>query len=803
MTPSVPDASRGVSTASVTVKCPSCNGPVAGDLPFCGQCGTRLTQARAAHACGRCGRLNDQGFKFCPACGAAFSDTGPQEAVPAAPLKSGAAAPQLALLDRTGQVAQRFPLQNAVTTLGRQGADINFPDDDYLSPLHAQFLYLDGILTVRDLGSKNGTWLYLEEPHKLSDGDLVLLGSQILRFRRLGYPGPRPPEQDQTRRLGSLTPAADIANLAQLRADGSPRDMLHLSPGRTVAGRPGAGRLAIPLRFLDERTPRPDPLRGRGLRAGGRGQPQRRGRRGARRAPGTAQRAAARRRPDAARGARMKVCPTCGAEYGDEKLFCQRDGTPLRKSGAASDLVGKVIADRYHIIKKLGEGGMGQVYLAEHVKMGRRSAIKVMNPGMMSDPEAISRFNREAANASRISHPNVCAIYDFGETPDGLIYLAMEFIEGKSLTDLLTEGGILPLARAATIIQQTAEALQVAHDLGIVHRDLKPDNIMVSTARGKDMVKVVDFGIAKAIGGDDGKAQKVTKTGLVVGTPEYMSPEQLAGDKVDGRSDLYSLGLVFYRMLTGASPFPADSQQETMIKRLTDDPMPLAVARPDVTFPPEVQRVLDRALARNPNERYRSASEFAREIRGLSTHATGQVDVEAGTQKVRPEDLKAAMPATRVDPAGGALRPKAAPGSEPPSTRPAKKGIPAVPVAIAVLLLAAGGGAIAMRDRLFGGAAAVVPDSATTPPRDGEQAGDSARAQPFSHPDTTTRTPDPGAAARPAPPGRRAPAHRHDRPGGEQPDPAGFRAQTTAGWVSSIPDIAGSERRAQRLLRRH
>ncbi len=252
----------------------------------------------------------------------------------------------------------------------------------------------------------------------------------------------------------------------------------------------------------------------------------------------------------------MKVCTTCGAEYGEEKLFCERDGTPLRKSGANADLVGQVIAERYHITRKLGEGGMGQVYLAEHVKMGRRCAIKIMTPGTMTDPDAISRFNREAANASRISHPNVCAIYDFGETPDGLIYLAMEYIEGKSLTDLLEEAGILPLARSATMIQQCAEALQVAHDLGIVHRDLKPDNIMVGTARGKDNVKVVDFGIAKAMAGEEGGKQKVTKTGFVVGTPEYMSPEQLSGDPVDGRSDLYSLGLVFYRMLTGIVALP-------------------------------------------------------------------------------------------------------------------------------------------------------------------------------------------------------------------------------------------------------
>jgi serine/threonine-protein kinase len=438
----------------------------------------------------------------------------------------------------------------------------------------------------------------------------------------------------------------------------------------------------------------------------------------------------------------MKVCTTCGAEYPDEKLFCERDGTPLRKSGAMNDLMGQVIADRYHITKKLGEGGMGQVYLAEHVKMGRRCAIKIMMPGTMSDPEAISRFNREAANASQISHPNVCAIYDFGETPDGLIYLAMEFIEGSSLTALLDDVKTVPLARAATIIQQCAEALQVAHDLGIVHRDLKPDNIMVVTSRGKDTVKVVDFGIAKAIGGDDSRAQKVTKTGFVVGTPEYMSPEQLAGDPVDGRSDLYSLGLVFYRMLTGASPFPADSQQETMIKRLTDDPMPLSVARPDVRFPAEVQRVLDRALARNPNDRYKNAADFGRDIRNLATHVTGPVDVEAGTQKVRAEDLRAAPPPTRVDPAAARERSKP-PASTQPVTRPPvkeKKGLPVVPIAAAVVLLAAGGGVYAMRDRLFGGTPPVAPGKPdTTVQQGGTPPVDSTRFQVANRPDSTTK----------------------------------------------------------------
>jgi serine/threonine-protein kinase len=180
-------------------------------------------------------------------------------------------------------------------------------------------------------------------------------------------------------------------------------------------------------------------------------------------------------------------------------------------------------------MKKLGQGGMGQVYLVEHVKMGRKSALKVMHPGMVKDVDAISRFNREAANASRISHANVAAVYDFGETPEGVIYLAMEFVDGPPLTKIVEETGGLTPERAVEITRQTAQALAVAHDMGIVHRDLKPDNIMIAKTRdGDDLVKVVDFGIAKASGN---AAQKVTKTGHVVGTPDYMSPEQLAATR--------------------------------------------------------------------------------------------------------------------------------------------------------------------------------------------------------------------------------------------------------------------------------
>ena len=307
----------------------------------------------------------------------------------------------------------------------------------------------------------------------------------------------------------------------------------------------------------------------------------------------------------------QKTCPQCGSEYELDVMFCPRDGSTLRVP-VGGGLEGSIIADRYHILRKLGEGGMGQVYLAEHIKMGRKSAIKVMNPSMSQDPDAIGRFNREAANASRITNNNVAAIYDFGETPEGLIYLAMEYVEGESLTKLMEKTGALPADRAANITRQVAEGLGAAHEIGIVHRDLKPDNIMIAKNRdGSDMVKVVDFGIAKAAGGD---GQKVTKTGLVVGTPEYMSPEQLSGDPLDARSDVYTLALVTFHMLTGTLPFPSSTLQESMIMRLTDRPRTLAEMRPDGSWPAPVQAVLDRALERKADDRYQHATDFSSDL---------------------------------------------------------------------------------------------------------------------------------------------------------------------------------------------
>ncbi len=404
----------------------------------------------------------------------------------------------------------------------------------------------------------------------------------------------------------------------------------------------------------------------------------------------------------------MKVCTTCGTEYPDEQSFCPTDGSPLKSTGGVADLVGSIVDGKFRITKKLGEGGMGAVYLGEHVKMGRMSAIKVMSKSMANDPDAIARFNREASNASRIAHNNVCGIYDFGETDDGIIYLAMEFIEGEVLTDLIEREGALAPKRAANLLKQTADALEAAHELGIVHRDLKPDNIMIARSRdGTDLVKVVDFGIAKAVGGDE-EGQHVTKTGLVVGTPEYMSPEQLSGDKVDGRSDIYSLALVFFRMLTGTLPFQADTAQEIMIKRLTDDPMKLAEALPSGAFPAGLQQTMDKALQRMPGNRYEHAAQFGSDaVRAASdmADAAPSVDPDGATQLLDSSEITsqaeamadegtAIIPGTRISATMSAPTPDTPMPS--PAVAPKKTPVGAIAAAVGTLVIGGVGTVVVM-----------------------------------------------------------------------------------------------------------
>jgi serine/threonine-protein kinase len=277
----------------------------------------------------------------------------------------------------------------------------------------------------------------------------------------------------------------------------------------------------------------------------------------------------------------------------------------LRPKAQADDLIGEIIADRYHVIRKIGQGGMGAVYLAEHVRMGRRCAIKVMKRSLSQDVGAVSRFAREAANASRINDDNVAHIYDFGETKEHGIYIAMEYVEGETLSKLISREGSLPPARVIGIAIQIANGLAAAHNEGVIHRDLTPSNIIIGQGREQsELVKVVDFGIAKTMHDVSGP----TRTGFIVGTPQYMSPEQIIADPLDGRSDIYSLGCILYEMLVGTQPFGAFAGPEQLTRRLTEAP-PRPRARVS-DLPQVIDAVVVKAMARVPAERFQSAIEF-------------------------------------------------------------------------------------------------------------------------------------------------------------------------------------------------
>jgi serine/threonine protein kinase len=300
-----------------------------------------------------------------------------------------------------------------------------------------------------------------------------------------------------------------------------------------------------------------------------------------------------------------KVCPQCGSEYETTDRFCPKDGSPLRPKAGGDPLVGRVIADRYLVLALLGEGGMGRVYLGEHVKMNRQCAIKVMSPTLVNDSESLQRFAREASNAARILHPNVAAVFDYGES-EKVIYLVMEYVDGESLSTILAREGTLEPRRAIEIARQIADGLHAAHELGIVHRDLKPDNVIVAHSRsGREIPKVVDFGIAKAL--TEAPQDALTRSGLVIGTPEYMSPEQLLGDPVDARADIYSLGCILYQMLTGAPAFAADTREQMIRRRLHEAPPHLREVLPDL--PSRLDTLIVHMLARSPGDRLASAAE--------------------------------------------------------------------------------------------------------------------------------------------------------------------------------------------------
>ena len=343
-------------------------------------------------------------------------------------------------------------------------------------------------------------------------------------------------------------------------------------------------------------------------------------------------------------------CPKCGTVYADTARFCPRDGSmlveihakrpagpppaagsasgstavrtpPQAKPGVdrAASLSGQVLDARYQVQKKLGEGGMSYVYLAREVATGHDVAVKVLSPKLATDRSSVERLRREAGLAMRLDHPNVCRILRLGESEDGLIYLVMPYLKGELLSDREVKGGPMRLAEAIDVLQQVCAGLHHAHELQIVHRDLKPENIMlVAGDENRERAVVMDFGLAKERRADPAIA-KLTATGIILGTPEFMSPEQIRGKPLDPRSDIYALGIVAFEMFTGKLPFQGRNAQEMMIARLRGRPQKLRELRADL--PEALEGALARAMDVNPDSRYNTTLEFAEALTG--PHGSG------------------------------------------------------------------------------------------------------------------------------------------------------------------------------------
>ena len=345
----------------------------------------------------------------------------------------------------------------------------------------------------------------------------------------------------------------------------------------------------------------------------------------------------------------QRKCPRCNSVYTGEAKFCPKDGTPLVAvmeapatpggSGSAGStqirqavkpppatvdpaktLRNQVLDQRYEVGRKLGEGGMSFVYEARDISTGESVAVKIMTPKLAQDKVAAERLRREAGLAMRLDHPNICRIMRLGETAEGLIYLVMPLLRGELLSDKEVRDGPMPLEQGIPLMRQVCDALAFAHEQQIVHRDLKPENIfLVPDKDGKMKAIVTDFGLAKERRAEPGMA-KLTATGIILGTPEFMSPEQIRGKPLDGRSDIYALGLVAYELFTGRLPFEGKSAQDMMIARLRGQPLPLRKARADLTFAPEFEKALMKAIEAEPNDRYQTA----RELGDALAQATGR-----------------------------------------------------------------------------------------------------------------------------------------------------------------------------------
>lgn len=342
----------------------------------------------------------------------------------------------------------------------------------------------------------------------------------------------------------------------------------------------------------------------------------------------------------------MKTCASCHREIDPAAGFCPYCGTPQSKEAAApahiaeknlDHLEGTVLDNRYRVIRKVGEGAMGVVYEAEHVAIEKRVAIKVLKL-VDSGGQMVKRFLREAKAASLIDHPAIVTVTDFGQLPDGLAYSVMEFVDGKTLGEELNRAGTFPVKRAIRIAAQIAHGVVAAHAKGVVHRDLKPDNIFLCARGGEtDIVKIVDFGIAKIAGRDKTGTTSIrlTSAGMIFGTPEYMSPEQARGlPDIDARADIYALGTILYEMLTGNVPHHGETPMAVLAMQVTDPVPPLRTKVDPDTIPPALEQAVMHALAKRREDRTATMQSLFDDLFSIQPEEVWAIDPSAHSGRI-------------------------------------------------------------------------------------------------------------------------------------------------------------------------
>ena len=322
-------------------------------------------------------------------------------------------------------------------------------------------------------------------------------------------------------------------------------------------------------------------------------------------------------------------CRTCGERFPADYVVCPRDATPLGAESSADPLLGLVLAGAYRVTRLLARGGMGRLYEAEHVRLPRQLAVKVIHDQYADHPDAVARFEREARAAASVRSDHVLDVLDVLRTPDDRPCIVAEKLEGEDLQSRLDRHGPLALADAIRIGRQLCRGLAAAHAAGVVHRDLKPSNVFLAADAGGETVKILDFGVAKLAG-----SKEITRDGAVVGTPAYMAPEQARGaSSVDERADVYGVGAVLYRALTGHAPFEADDAKSSLVRLLEEDVAPARTHAPEL--PEEVEQILSAALARDPKDRPQDALELERALR--------RVDPAAGDDSLERDDASAPL----------------------------------------------------------------------------------------------------------------------------------------------------------------